>query len=422
MRFHTLAEWLNWQETLHPSLIELGLERVNGVFLRLQDGRHPPFQVITIAGTNGKGSSVALLDAILRSAGYRTGVYTSPHLLRYNERVCINGEQVSDADLMDAFQRIDTARADISLTYFEFGTLAALDIFYRNPLDVVILEVGLGGRLDAVNIIDADVALITSIGLDHTDWLGPDRESIAREKAGIMRRGKPVVCSDPAVPHAIKAVAAELAAPLYCLGEAFTAGTDTIQLTWRGPHDTRLDLPLPGLRGPHQINNTAGVLMVVELLQESLPITRQQLRQGMLSVQPPRGRQQILTEPVLTVLDVAHNVDSVAALADVLRSLPCTGKTIAVTGILADKDLPGIFSAIHGMVDEWHLADLHVPRGAQAVVLQDALRRVQPDADTHCYADVVTAWRTAGARTESSDRLVVFGSFYTVAEVLAQGV
>lgn len=203
MRFETLAQWLNWQESLHPSLIDLGLERVSAVFQCLYPDSTAPFTVITVAGTNGKGSSVALLESILLAAGYRVGTYTSPHLLRYNERICINGEQAPDAAITDSFQRIDIAREDISLTYFEFGTLAALDIFYQTPLDVVLLEVGLGGRLDAVNIIDSDVVLITSIGIDHTDWLGSDRESIAKEKAGIMRTGKPVVCSDADIPQAI---------------------------------------------------------------------------------------------------------------------------------------------------------------------------------------------------------------------------
>ncbi|MDH5600929.1 MAG: Mur ligase family protein, partial [Gammaproteobacteria bacterium] len=288
MRFSSLPEWLNWQQGLHSSSIELGLERVAEVFQRLHSSL-PAIPVISVAGTNGKGSSVALLETIYQNAGYRTAAYTSPHILHYNERLHLDAEEVSDQQICEAFERIDQARCqgdEISLTYFEFGTLAALDIFYRAKPEVIILEVGLGGRLDAVNIIDADIALITSIGIDHTAWLGHDRETIAREKAGIMRKGCPVVFSSPDMPRSIKQAADEVGAVLYQRGKDFDwkNGMGYAAWDWKSDKHQRSALPTPSLRGNHQLDNAAGVLMVIECLADKLPVSQKQVKAGLLSV------------------------------------------------------------------------------------------------------------------------------------------
>lgn len=328
MRFSSLHEWLDWQEGLHPSAIELGLERVTEVFNRLHPVL-PSIPVITVAGTNGKGSSVALLESIYQNAGYQTAAYTSPHILRYNERIHLNGEEVADNFICEAFERIDQARLEkaeeISLTYFEFGSLAALDIFYRAKPDVIILEVGLGGRLDVVNIIDADVALITSIGIDHTGWLGHDRETIAVEKAGIMRENHPVIFSSPDMPKSIKQVADDKGAILYRRGKDFDwqsayvdSGTPQ-SWNWTSDKKQRTALPLPAIRGRHQVDNAAGVLMVIECLADKLPVNQQQVKAGLLSALIA-GRFQCLpaTDPsaALHIHDVAHNADSMACLAE----------------------------------------------------------------------------------------------------------
>lgn len=428
MRFTTLADWLRWQETLHPNAIALGLDRVQAVYQRL-GGRSPAPIVITVAGTNGKGSSVALLAAILGAAGYRVGVYTSPHLHRYNERIRMAGEEATDGALCAAFERIDQARGDISLTYFEFGTLAALTLFADARLDVAVLEVGMGGRLDAVNIVDPDIALITPVDIDHADWLGDTRELIGREKAGILRAGRPAVCTDPAPPSNVIAHAAALASPLYCLGADFRPVPRAGGWDWVGPQGRRTSLPLPALRGQHQLDNAAGVVMVLSLLAERLPVGQTQLRQGLLGVQLP-GRFQVLGGDVTRILDVTHNPHGARALAHQLHAHGCPGYTRAVVGMLADKDCAGVFTALREQVDEWHLASLGVPRGAAAQALADVLHGVlaarahgegasggagQEAPAVFCYPDVASACAGAQARAHRGDRLVIFGSFHTVA-------
>lgn len=425
MRFTTLADWLRWQETLHPNAIALGLERVQAVYQRVGE-RAPASRVITVAGTNGKGSSVAMLEAILIAAGYRVGVYTSPHLLRYNERIRIAGEAVTDTRLCEVFERIDQARGVLSLTYFEFATLAALVLFADARLDVAVLEVGMGGRLDAVNIIDADVALITPIDIDHGAWLGDSREAIAREKAGILRAGHPAVCSDPAPPVSLLEQAAEQASPLYCLDRDFSVIPTATGWDWVSAARRRATLPLPALRGRHQLDNAAGVMMVLALLAGCLPVGQAEVRQGLLSVQLP-GRFQVLAGEVTRILDVAHNPHGARALARQLSSYPCPGRTRAVVGMLADKDCRGIFAALLAQVDEWHLAGLAVPRGATAPQLADALAGVCADhigqgrAAVYCYPDVAAACVGAGAQAQTGDRLLIFGSFHTVAAALQEG-
>lgn len=419
MRFPTLAAWLSWQETLHPSAIELGLERAGTVLDRM-GLRQPCHAVITVGGTNGKGSSVAMLDAILRAAGYRVATYTSPHLLRYNERIRIAGEMVSDAALCEAFERVDQARGDISLTYFEFGTLAAFDLFARAGLDCAILEVGLGGRLDAVNLLDADVALLATIDVDHAEWLGPDRETIAREKAGIFRAGHPAVCSDPHPPRTLLDEAGRIGARLHRLGIEFGFRRNEAEWAWWSEQSRRDALPLPALRGASQLENAAGVLMALALLAERLPVNQQQVRQGLREVKLP-GRFQVVPGAVLEIWDVAHNPESAQELARTLRLMPCQGRTLAVVGMLADKDIDTVVQHLLPVIDAWYPATLSVPRGAAAERLVEALARhgVQT---MRGFDSVSAAHAAALSAATPGDRIVTFGSFFTVAEVMGHHV
>jgi dihydrofolate synthase/folylpolyglutamate synthase len=411
-RFLTLDEWLSWQESLHPTEIELGLERVATVLKRLQLDQ-PSFKVVTVAGTNGKGSSVAMLEAILRAGGYRVGAYTSPHLLRYNERIRIDGEAVADADLCAAFARIDAARADISLTYFEFGTLAAIDILQRSGVEIALLEVGLGGRLDAVNVLDADVALITAIDVDHQGWLGSDRDSIGREKAGILRPGRPAVCSDLEPPAAVLAVAESLATPLSLLGREYTARPEDGGWRWQCGDKVLSELPLPALPGAFQLRNAAGVLAVLSALATDFPVSDTAIRQGLGNV-ALAGRFQVLPGQPTQILDVAHNVQSAAALAENLAQRPCAGRTRLVLAMLADKDIEAVIDRLRPCVDDWYLAPLAVPRAAPVERLQQALAGQSPTV----FDSVAAAHAAALAESEPGDRVVVAGSFYTVAAVL----
>lgn len=419
MRFSSLDKWLSWQESLHPVGIDLGLERP-GKVLRAMGLEHPNHIVITVAGTNGKGSSVALLESILVAAGYRVGCYTSPHLSHYNERIRLNGEEVSDAMICESFERIDQVRGETSLTYFEFGTLAAFDIFDRSQLDVAVLEVGLGGRLDASNLLDADVALISAIDVDHAAWLGNDRETIAIEKGGIMRPKRPAVCSDPQPPQSLVDLAAEKGTPLSLLGRDYQYHATGESWQWQSGDTERDALPLPALRGQHQLQNGAGVLMVLQLLHERLPVAPQHLKQGLLSQSLP-GRFQIVPGEPLTILDVAHNPQSAEVLAANLRAMPSMGKTHAVVAMLADKDLPATLQYLKGIVDEWYPAGLDVPRGADS----EAMRQALVEVEEQCLGDYATVAKALAAARQCAlpgDRIVIFGSFYTVAEALGQTV
>lgn len=413
-RFPSLKAWLDWQETLHPETIELGLERVGTVADRLACRRPAP-RVISVAGTNGKGSSVALLEAILTRAGYRVGAYTSPHLFRYNERVRLMGEAVNDDLLCAAFARIDAQRSDISLTYFEFATLAALDIFSRQPLDVAILEVGLGGRLDAVNIVDADVALITSIGIDHTAWLGDNREAIAREKAGIMRPGRPVVCSDSDCPAALEQEAQRVGAHLYRLGAEFRLSHRGQRWHWQGSQSSFRDLPVPRLSGGHQLANAAGVMQVLELLYESLPVDQKAVAAGLKWMSIP-GRIQRIPGSVEQVLDVSHNAQAAEALADALRQRPVAGCTHAVIGMMRDKQVADFLTPLRGLVDMWYATGLPVDRAFTGDKLAGLIREQvsgQPVNACKAPADALDCLRSV---VRTGDRVLVCGSFHTVAE------
>ncbi len=412
--FATLADWLRWQETLNPRNIELGLGRAQAVARRLKL-RPPARTVITVAGTNGKGSSVALLEAMLAAAGYRVGTYTSPHLLRYNERVRVAGTEASDAELCDAFTAVERARGDDLLTYFEFGTLAALWLFQQARLDVAVLEVGLGGRLDAVNIVEPQLALITNIGLDHTDWLGADRESIGREKAGIFRAWTPAVCADPDPPAGVHEVASELGLRLMQLGRDFGVRAHATNWDWQGWSGDLLALPLPRLAGRHQLRNAAGAIAALQLLAEDLPVKRAAIEAGLCRYQLP-GRFEISErDGIELIYDVAHNIESAAALADNLRDRPCAGRCLAVFGALRDKPIAAMLGQLMPLVQIWNLGGLaQLARGLMAEELQ-AHAEVLAAASVH--ATIEEAYATARGLAGTGDRVLVWGSFHTVEAV-----
>ena len=424
----TLDGWLAHCERLHPLNIDMGLERVRKVADRLQLKFDCP--VITVAGTNGKGSTCAMLEAVAQQAGYRTGVYTSPHLVHFEERCRIHGENVNAADLVANFAAVESARVEngdeISLTYFEFSTLAILRLLSLSRLDVAILEVGLGGRLDAVNIVDADCAVITSIDLDHMEYLGTTRESIGREKAGIMRPGKPVVISDPVPPQSVLDHAAELGADVWRFGVDFNFSGDKQQWSWAGRGRRYSGLAYPALRGANQLMNASGVLAALEALRTVLPVTAQAVRNGLALVELP-GRFQIIPgEPVL-VLDVAHNPHSVAALAENIDAMGFYPVTHAVFGAMADKDLGPMLARIDPLVDRWYFTDLPTARaetGAQLVAKWNALQMVaggRRDVRAAAFTSPQLALQAAIAAAGPADRIVVFGSFYTVGGILHDG-
>ena len=415
-RFNSLTDWLTWQETLHPRKIDLGLERVAHVARHMQL-LAPGHGVITVAGTNGKGSSIAMLEAILLSAGYRTGCYSSPHLLRYNERIRIAGKEVDDATLCTAFDAVDQARRDTSLSYFEFGTLAALFIFSQSSLDIALLEVGMGGRLDAVNILDADAALVTAIAIDHSAWLGEDRETIGLEKAGIFRADRPAICSDPEPPASVFRQAQTLSARWYGLGSEFDWTSTGRGWSWQAPDTVYEFLPKPALPGTHQLNNAAGALMVLETLAERFPVPRSAIEQGLATVALP-GRCQVLPGTVETILDVAHNPASAEILAQLLHRRSTEGRTHMVLGMLNDKDVTTFIAKLAPVVDHWYLATLPGDRGLSAQALHQQISDNGIHGLARQFPDVATAFRHAHADAEEGDRVVVCGSFVTVAEAL----
>jgi dihydrofolate synthase/folylpolyglutamate synthase len=415
-RFPTLAQWLQWQETLHPREIDPGLERVSAIAARMGVLR-PARTVITVAGTNGKGSCVAMLEAILRFAGYRVGSYTSPHLLRYNERIRIDGREIDDDRLCVAFQAVDDARGETTLSYFEFGTLAALQLFCDASLDVALLEVGMGGRLDAVNAVDPDIAMVTSIGIDHVQWLGNNRESIAREKAGIFRTGRPAISCEAVPPASLIKAARESGAVWYGLGNQFRYVAAEAFWDWNGPTARNRCLPLPALRGAHQLDNASGVLMALELLRERLPVSEAAIRAGLQDVRLP-GRCQRIPGAVEMILDVSHNPHGAACLADTLRQYPCAGRTHLVLGMLDDKDVGGFVNALSGIADDWYPAGLQNPRGLSCEAMCRGMHGSVPADRIHPGIDVASACRLAEGRAVPGDRIVVCGSFFTVAAAM----
>lgn len=418
-----LAAWLAWQEALHVSTIDLGLERIAQVAARMQLLK-PDFPIITVAGTNGKGSTVALLTSILQSAGYQVGSYTSPHILRYNERITLNSLAVEDDLLVKAFTAIEQAREQVSLSYFEFGTLAALWIFVETKVDVAVLEVGLGGRLDATNLWDADAAIITAIGIDHVEWLGDNREVIGREKAGIARVDKPLVCGDPNPPQSIREVAQEKGAKLLQWGEDFVVESVTnegfsvrLNSTATGIEQTWQQLPHPSLQGHVQLNNAACAVVALHCLAKRLPrIDGLALQKGIHNATIAGRLQKLQNQPDVW-LDVAHNPHAAENLANWLENNPIPGKTYVIFSILADKDIAGVIQALQDKVDEWHLFPLDSPRAASLSTLESAF----VSASLHnfqVYSDIHHAWKTVTLHTASIDRVVIFGSFLVVSQAL----
>ena len=420
----TLDEWLAHCERLHPQSIDMSLARVAVVRDRL--GLRFQVPVITVAGTNGKGSTCAMLECVALQSGYRVGLYIKPHLVHFEERCRINGEMVSAEALLPHFEAVEAARQGEELTWFEFTTLVIMRALSMADLDLVILEVGLGGRLDAVNVIDADCAVITSIAIDHTEYLGPDRESIGREKAGILRAGRPAIISDPQPPASVLQRAEELAVDLWLLGRDFNVQGDQQQWSWSGRGRRFSGLAYPALRGANQLLNAAGALAAFEALRDRVPVTAQGVRNGLAMVELP-GRFQIVPGQPTLVLDVAHNPQAVAALAKNLDQMGYFPTTHAVFGAMRDKDIVGLLSQVAPLIDRWYLTDLPTPRAASAAQLMAAVATakgadkavVSTHASTHSSPS--QALLAAVANADPADRIVVFGSFYTVGGVYKDG-
>ncbi|MCW0392524.1 bifunctional tetrahydrofolate synthase/dihydrofolate synthase [Xanthomonas sacchari] len=411
---NTLPEWLAYIERQHPQDIAMGLERVRSVAARMHLTK-PAKHVITVGGTNGKGSTVAFVEAIARAAGWRVGSYTSPHLLRYNERVRIDGDEASDAELVTAFAAVEAARGDTALTYFEYGTLAALWLFQQAKLDLAVLEVGLGGRLDAVNLVDADVAVITTVDIDHTDWLGTDREAIGAEKAGIARPWKPLVLGEIDPPSSVLRRAYAIGANALRAGsDFFHEPIDADRWRWRDV-GTELQLPLPQLRAPVQRANAATAIAALRALRRSLP--RNAYAEGIAAARL-RGRlQPCVRDGVEVLVDVGHNPQAARELATALQAQPVAGRTCAVFAALADKDAAGVVEALAAQVDAWHLAGLAGSRGQSAAQLRARLAGTAA-AEAGGAGSVAQALQSALAQAQPGDRVLVFGSFHTAAEAL----
>jgi len=441
----SLQDWLAWQETLHPAEIDLGLERVKTVLLKLlsidAEITQPvqlPATVITVAGTNGKGSTVTLLESLYTEAGYSVGSYTSPHIQLYNERFRLNRELISDAALCNSFSRIDKARQSISITYFEFSTLAAMDIFVREQCDIIILEVGLGGRLDAVNIVEPDVPIITTVDLDHQDWLGSDRDSIGLEKAGIYRQNKPAIYGDTDMPESIQQLIADKGIKLYQFGDVYQ-----VKLQQHPGQVTRWDwlpetsgsgsssqdlpayynLPIPAMKGEMQLKNAANALMATVLLRKKHPLTQAEIKRGLLNARID-GRFQIVAEHPLIILDVAHNVQAVRHLKAMLMQISVLGKLHAVIGMLNDKDVRQVLEIMHDIVATWRIIELDTVRAMKAEQIKQLLTEIPgTEADSvRCFNDFSQAYEdlvnSYAADVLANDKLIVFGSFYTIADAL----
>jgi dihydrofolate synthase/folylpolyglutamate synthase len=411
----TLADWLEFIGRQHPDAIALGLERVRTVLARMQVTFDCP--VFSVAGTNGKGSVCAYLEAILRASGRRVGLYTSPHLLHYNERVRIDARAASDERLCESFAAVERARGEVPLTYFEFGTLGALWLFARERLEALVLEVGLGGRLDAVNVLDADCALLTSVALDHTELLGATREAIGREKAGIFRAGRPAVVADPDPPASVIEEARHLGARALLLGRDFGYRARDAQWEYWGPGGKRSGLAHPALRGARQLRNAAAALAALDALRERLPLAMQDVRRGLAQVALP-GRFQVLPGRPQVILDVAHNAEAAQALAENLAASGYAHETIAVFGMLRDKDIAAVARALAPRITRWHVASLPGARGASAAEVLRALAAAGIAQPCTPHDSPASAFAAARGEAREDDKIVAFGSFLTVAEVM----
>jgi dihydrofolate synthase/folylpolyglutamate synthase len=420
----TLDAWLSLLESRHSKAIDMGLDRVRAVKERL--GLHFDCPVIMVAGTNGKGSTCAMLESVLLQAGYRVGLYIKPHFLHFNERARIGGDMASDEVLIENFEAVEAARGDVSLTYFEFTTLAIMRLMSRAGLDVVILEVGLGGRLDAVNVVDADVAIVTNIDIDHTEYLGDTREKIGFEKAGIFRTGRTAICSDPVPPQSLIDHAREIGADLWLFGRDFNYSADKQQWSYGGRTMRRNSLGYPALRGANQLLNACAVLAALEALRDRLPVSAQEARNGLVMVELP-GRFQVLPGRPTVILDVAHNPHAAATLAQNLDNMGFHRYTFAVFGSMHDKDIDGVIAQMKDRVDHWNVTDLPLPRAATADQLKERLLAsgiapsTEPGAEKsiQAFSSPAEAFADAMSRAGENDRIAVFGSFFTVAGVMA---
>jgi dihydrofolate synthase/folylpolyglutamate synthase len=419
----TLPGWLALLESRHAEVhIDMGLDRVRAVKQRMGLAFGCP--VVMVAGTNGKGSTCSMLESMLLRAGYRVGLYIKPHFLDFNERARINGEMATDEALVAAFDAVEAQRGDTDLTYFEFTTLAIMHLLSKSDLEVAILEVGLGGRLDAVNVIDADVAIVTSIDIDHKDYLGETREEIGFEKAGIFRPGKPAICSDPLPPQSLIKHAEDIGADLWLLGRDFNYQGDKQQWSYGGRSQRRNSLAYPALRGANQLLNASAALAALEVLRPQLPVGAQEARTGLALVELP-GRFQVLPGRPAVILDVAHNPHAAATLAQNIGNMGFAPFTYAVFGIMQDKDIDGVIASIAQHVDHWCVADLPSPRSARASELVEKLAASKPagakpeEFSATAFANPAEAYANALSRAGENDRIVVFGSFYTVAGVMA---
>lgn len=414
----SLADWLTWLETLHPQEIELGLDRVRQVFQR-QKLTPLARKIVVVAGTNGKGSTIAMLETILLNAGYSVGSYTSPHLRYFNERVRVGGIDMDDRSLCRAFARVERARGSTSLSYFEFGTLAAFDLFSRHKLDIVLLEVGLGGRLDAVNLIDADISVITNIDIDHEEWLGSDREAIGVEKAGVMRPQRATVCGERDLPESIRNKAEQIGAELFVLGEDFDYHRHGKEWDWSEKQSSQVkSLPQPALNGECQYDNAAVVVAVLKKLVD-FPVDDFDIIEGLESVQC-RGRYENSGDELPCIFDVAHNPASAAALAKTLAVQPVAGKTRVVFGVMADKDIEAMIIELNEQVGQWYLAAPDIARAAEPAMVEDVcINNGVSAAAVSCFSSVKQAVEQALEECGENDRVVVCGSFYTVAEAMA---
>lgn len=418
---HSLAEWLSYLEQLHPTTIDLGLDRVKAVADRLDLASWSGIKII-VAGTNGKGSTCAMLESIYLAAGYKVGLYTSPHLIRFNERIRLNGLEASDEAIVAKLHEIEQARGNISLSYFEYTTLVAFLLFKEANLDVSILEVGLGGRLDAVNIIDADCAIVTSVDIDHVEWLGDNREAIGLEKAHVYRPGKPAICSDPQPPQSLLQYAEKIGADLWLFGRDFNYGGDKQQWAFASRIGRKNALAYPALRGANQLLNASAALAAIDALRPYLAVPLQSVREGLLQVAWP-GRFQILPGQPTTILDVAHNPHAAAVLLHNLQSMAYFPYTYAVFGMLGDKDAVEVIKKFNGIIDYWYVCDLEGPRGRKAEDLVSLIEKHLPKDEeglpkVELFHSPVEAFKQAQAQASVQDRIVVFGSFLTVSAIL----
>ncbi len=410
-----LDEWLHYIEALHSKDIELGLQRVQHVAQRLN--LRANFPIITVAGTNGKGSSCAMLAQIYQHAGYKVASYTSPHLIDYRERICINQQMISEPQACTAFAAVEQARAGTPLTYFEFGTLAAMYYFLQQQVDVAILEIGMGGRLDAVNLFEPDCSIVTSIDLDHMEYLGNTREAIGREKAGIYRSGKPAICADRNAPQSLIDYAQQIDSEFYLIGQHFDFQASQHHWQFDSQSISLPALPMPGLTGAFQLNNASAVMMALHLMQGRLPISWQTVAQAFPQIRLA-GRYQTIHDQPRVIVDVAHNPHAAQALLENLRAQPCAGKTIAVMAMLGDKDIAAVARLMQPVIDVWYLAALEHSRGASLQQTQQAVQASIQQQPIICQQNLTLAFHEAYKQAGENDRIIVFGSFFTVATIM----